>query len=108
MVQQKERLIQGCHIGLRHFKTDQGKAEWGLSAMQQIIGSVNASESAQITPVKYVLRSTIGRLLACTALTIGVALTSQSGGTVTMPSLTVTGVIKKCQPIRTTLLTGLS
>jgi hypothetical protein len=74
--------------------------------MPQTIGFQNVSEKERITPVKYVLRSMIGRQLAFIALTTGVALTSQSGGTVTMPSLTVMGVTKSYQPIHTTLLTG--
>ena len=74
--------------------------------MPQTIGFQNVLEKERITPVKYVLNSMIGRQLAFIALTTGVALTSQSGGTVTMPSLTVTGVTKSYQPIHTTLLTG--
>tara|TARA_R100000951_G_scaffold115200_1_gene122538 strand:+ start:382 stop:606 length:225 start_codon:yes stop_codon:yes gene_type:complete len=74
--------------------------------MPQTIGFQNVSEKERITPVKYVLSSMIGRQLAFIALTTGVALTSQSGGTVTMPSLTVMGVTKSYQPIHTTLLTG--
>ena len=77
-----------------------------MKGMQQIIGFQNVCEKEQIIPARYVLSSMIGRQLACTALTIGVALTSQSGGTVTMPSLTVTGVTKSYQPIHTTLLIG--